>query len=351
MFLKNFLVSITLLLVLVACASTPPVSLEDFVWPKPPDKPRIAYEITLKNNRSLNPYTDEERLRDFAIGKTGSEPGSDEGGMLKPYDVAAYKGLIVVTDSLLNVAHVFDVPRKKMFPIGWRKEGKLSKPLGVAIDAEKNIYIVDAGRGAVVKYDSLGLYLTTYGHPEDFSRISDIAISPSGQRVYILDRGGVESKKHRITVYDKLGNKIRTIGTRGHKPGEFNHPTQLATGSDGRIYVLDSGNFRVQVFDEAGNYMNHWGQPGDNAGNFARPRGIAVDENNRVFVTDSAYQNFQIFNDSGQLLLNVGQGGGSDLPGNYLLPAGIAVDETRRVYVVDQIRRKLEVFRLLSVED
>jgi len=39
------------------------------------------------------------------------------------------------------------------------------------------------------------------------------------------------------------------------------------------------------------------------------------------------------------------------LPGNYLLPAGIAVDETRRVYVVDQIRRKLEVFRLLSVED
>ncbi|MDH3325574.1 MAG: 6-bladed beta-propeller, partial [Gammaproteobacteria bacterium] len=309
--------------------------------------PRIAYELTLINNDSLQPAGGEDRLLAFATGgQQIAQPA-----MLKPYDIAASDGVIVVTDSLLNVAHVFDVRRKKMFPIGWRKEGKLNKPLGVAMDGAQNIYIVDAGRGAVVKYDRQGLYLATYGHRSDFSRISDVAVSQAGDRIYILDRGGVESSSHRVTLYDGSGVKQKVIGRRGHKAGEFNHPTQLALGKNGKIYVLDSGNFRVQVFDAQGNYERHWGRPGNKTGNFARPRGIAVDDLNRVFVTDSAFQNFQIFNDVGQLLLSVGDGGGQNLPGRYMLPAGIAVDETQRVYVVDQIRRKVEVYRMLQAGD
>jgi len=332
---------------LVSCANIQLSSDQSYVWPKSPDIPRIAYEFTLKSDKSFQPVTAESRLRDFAVGQSQI----NQSIMLKPYDVAARQGMIVVTDTLLNLAYVFDVPRKKIFPIGWRKEGKLNKPLGVAIDGKQNIYIVDAGRGAVVKYDRLGLYLSTIGQQSDFSRISDVAVSQAGDRVYILDRGGVDSKLHRLTVYDADAQKLMTIGRRGHGPGEFNHPTQIALSNDGTLYVLDSGNFRVQVFGADGKYKKHWGRPGNKSGNFARPRGIAVDSKNRIFVTDSAYQNFQIFNEGGQLLLDVGSGGGKDKPGKYILPAGIATDETQRVYIVDQIRKKVEVFRMLEVEE
>ncbi len=344
--LPPFLIACFFIAQLSSCSTLKPTPDAPYVWPKPPDTPRIVYEFTLKNSHSLAVPKAENSLRFFALG----EPSTNEPAMVKPYDVAAANGIVVVTDSLANVAHVFDLRRRRLFPIGWRREGKLSKPLGVAMDAQQNIYIVDAGRGAVVKYDSLGLYLTTIGEKSDFFRISDVAVSAAGDKVYILDRGGVESDKHRVTVYDGAGKKQQVIGRRGHNEGQFNHPTQLAVGNNGRIYVLDSGNFRVQVFDKQGRYLFHWGSAGNKIGNFARPRGIAVDAENRVYVTDSAYQNFQIFNSDGQLLLSVGGAGakGRDRPGEYVLPAGIAVDEQQFIYVVDQVQRKVEIFRLLD---
>lgn len=345
--LPFLLAALFIVAMLTSCANLSLSPQKQYIWPKPPETPRIAYEFTLKNNHSLNPEV-KSSLRFFALG----QPALSKPAMVKPYDIAAANGMIVVTDSLANVAHVFDIRRKKLFQIGWRKEGKLSKPLGVAMDAQQNIYIVDAGRGAVVKYDKLGLYLSTIGQKSDFSRISDVAVSADGNKIYILDRGGVDSTKHQITLYDAQGVKQQIIGRRGHKNGQFNHPTQLALGLNGKIYVLDSGNFRVQVLDTQGNYQFHWGRAGNKSGNFARPRGIAVDAFNRVYVTDSAYQNFQIFNAQGQLLLSVGGAGAKnrDQPGEYVLPAGIAIDEKQLIYVVDQIQRKVEVYRMLGQE-
>jgi len=332
-------------LLLSAC-STLPDNTSSIYWPKPPAKPRLVYELTLRNQSSLNPKLAEDRLREFATGL------SNKGDriLLKPYDIAAHGGLVAVSDSLLSTVHIFDVPRKKLFQIGWRGDGKLKKPLGLAVDASKNIYVTDAILGYVVKFDPQGHYLGAIGHKDDFSRISDVAIDDASGQIYVLDRGGVESQQHQVIVYSAEGKRLKVIGKRGHGDGEFNHPNQLAVSKQGELYVLDAGNFRVQVFDVNGKFLRSWGRLGKQLGNLARPRGVAIDDDGKVYITDAAYQNFQIFNPKGQLLLNVGSGGGQDLPGSYMLPAGIATDETGRVYVVDQVRRKIEIFRLLSTE-
>jgi len=327
-----------------ACSTLPPKDNSPLYWPKPPAEPRLVYELTLRNQNSLNLKENEDVLREFAVGSLTS----DIRALLKPYDIAAHGGLIVVSDSLQSTVHVFDVQRKKLYQIGWRGEGKLEKPLGLTVDKSQNIFVVDAKLGHVVKFNKLGHYLGTIGKREDFSRITDVAVDESSGRVYVLDRGGVESTQHRVVVYSSDGDRVMIVGTRGHNAGQFNHPNQIVVNQQGELYVLDAGNFRVQIFDEAGKHLRSWGRIGNQLGNFARPRGLAVDVNNHVYVTDSAFQNFQIFNQAGQLLLNVGDGGGQDIPGFYLLPAGIATDETGRIYVVDQIRRKIEIFRLLT---
>lgn len=343
----RFLSHCLLLIVLAGCSLQPLQKQPPLYWPALPATPRVVYETTLRNSDSIRIPDAESRLQKIAV-NNGVDPHE---WLVKPYDVAARDGLIIVSDTLLSVVHVFDIRHKRLFAIGWRGKGKLIKPLGVALDNKLNIYVADAGLKTVVKYDSRGHFLRTIGNPGDFSRIADVAVSPVNQWVYVLDRGGVDSQNHRFKIYSQHGKLIKTVGTRGAAPGDFNHPTQIATDKKGRVYVLDSGNFRVQIFTADGKLIRAWGKLGQSLGDFARPRGLAVSDEFYIFVSDSAFQNFQIFNESGQLLLNIGQGGGADLPGRYMLPAGIAVDETGRIYVVDQMRQKIDVFRLLKEKE
>ena len=54
--------------------------------------------------------------------------------------------------------------------------------------------------------------------------------------------------RNRLTVLDPATGQVRNLGKEGAEPGQFRVPTGIATGPDGRLYVLDSDNGRVQVF-------------------------------------------------------------------------------------------------------
>ena len=343
--MRDFLILVLIVLsfLVSGCASTPVDKSPDFYWPPPPDKPRLKLEAQLRSLGDISPPSDFQNFKRFATGESVSQPV-----LVKPYDVAARAGLVVVTDTRSSVVQVFDIPRRKVFPIGWRREGILSEPAGVAIDHKRRIYVADSARGQVIVYDSLGLYLAEIGNPKQFSRLSDVAVSPVSGNIFALDRGGVDSPWHRISVFSPDGTFIRFIGQRGHENGQLNHPSQLAISADGRVFVLDAGNFRVQIFSEQGEYLDGWGQVGQGLGNLARPRGIAVNEQGLVIISDAAYQNFQIFDVTGRLYLSVGSRTEPGSPGRYMLPSGVASDETGRIYVVDQILRKVDVWRILD---
>lgn len=344
------------LLLLVPLSFTGCVNMESkkseaIYWPKPPDLPRFVYETSLRSTASIREDTSMDRLRNVVTGKSLTTQRL----FAKPYDVAAYGGKIVVTDSVTRTAVMFDVPRKKVYPFGARGNGQgqgaIAKPLGVAMDSKQNIYIADVTERDVKVYDSLGLYLRSIGDQSVFSRPVDVAVNRSGDRVYVVDAGGIQSDIHRILVFDAEGSQINEIGVRGSGMGEFNLPNQAAVGPDGTLYVLDAGNFRVQAFTADGEFIREWGKVGRNLGDFARPRGIAVDSSGNVYVTDAAFRNFQIFSSSGQMLLFIGEPGLDDKPGQYVLPAGIAIDETDRVYIVDQMHFRVDVIRRLSDEE
>ena len=148
-----------------------------------------------------------------------------------------------------------------------------------------------------------------------------------------------------VRVFDGDGKHKMDIGQRGTGPGEFNLPRDLAIGKDGKLYVVDGGNFRVVVFDRNGKYLNAFGSVGRQLGQFSRPKEIATDPQGNVYVVDAAFGNFQIFNEDGELLLFVGTRDERDGPARYMLPSGITVDEDGRVYMVDQWFRKIDVFR------
>jgi DNA-binding beta-propeller fold protein YncE len=347
LFSKRYL-SIAVILLLAGCAGSPTQkSSERIYWPKPPNPPRFVYEASLRSQDNVKAETAEDRFRKALMGDSGEQKRI----LAKPFDVAARSGVVVVSDTAVQLVHIFDLGRRKLYRFGDGPAGVLKKPLGVALDSQGQIYVADVGEQAVFVYDGVGMFVSRLGGPKVFERPVDVAVSDDGERIYVLDAGGIDSHQHQVVVMDKTGNILQTIGRRGTSEGEFNLPTQIALGSDGRMYVLDAGNFRVQVFSPKGQFERAWGEVGRNFGNLARPRGLAVDSEGNVYVSDAAFRNFQIFNSKGQLLMAIGGEGLLDEPGQYSLPAGMAVDEHNNVYVVDQLFGKVDVIRKLRPEE
>jgi len=287
--------------------------------------------------------SDDDRLMELLTGV------SSLGGVAfaKPFDVAVHRGRVFVSDTVSRVVHAMDFQSGKSYAIGDTDDlGRLYKPLGLALDRNGNLYVVDITAKAILVYDRDGKHLRTLGDKGLWDRPSGIDVSPDGSRIFVVDTGGVDSDRHRLILLDAMsGETIRTIGMRGSGPGELNLPRDVKLAANGLLYVTDGGNFRVSVFDQDGNFIRNWGKPGRRLGQFSRPKGISSDTEGNIYVADAAFGNFQIFDAEGQLLLFVGSRSTTPGPAKYMLPAGIDVDEDGRVYFVDQFFRKVDVYR------
>src|SRR4030066_1129986 len=114
------------LLILPGCMTTEQAKQIIPVWPSPPEQPRYIYEGTLRTKGSISSAASEfKELEELDFNKVGEEEG-----FVKPFDVAAYGGRVVVSDSVARIIHVFDVPHRQMYRIGWGGEGKKNKTAG-----------------------------------------------------------------------------------------------------------------------------------------------------------------------------------------------------------------------------
>lgn len=310
------------------------------VYPPPPDEPRFYYERTLYSTANFVP-DEEAGLRAMLTGEQRRGIGFS-----KPYAVAVHQGRVFVSDSVDSFVKVLDIPNGKYFTIGEQDPGQIMKPLGLDVDGDGNLYVADNVDKSIKIYNRDGKFLRRIPGDKLFDRLSSVTVDRAGTRVFAVDIGGVNSERHQVRVFDaKTGAHLFDFGKRGTGPGEFNLPRDVAIGKDGKVYVVDGGNFRIQVFDRDGKFLNTFGAVGKQLGTFARPKEITTDREGNVYVIDTAFGNFQIFDPEGQLLMFVGDRAERDGPGRYMLPSGIYVDEDGRVYVVDQWFRKVDVFR------
>lgn len=83
------------------------------------------------------------------------------------------------------------------------------------------------------------LWSVTEGEHEtadSLGQLSGIAMDANGI-VYVSDR-----TENKLWVFDSRGRSMPGIGRRGQGPGEYQAPTGIAIGPDGKLYVRDQGN-------------------------------------------------------------------------------------------------------------
>ncbi len=334
------------ILLLSSCRSSLPVNNNTEIkqyWPPLPAQPRFVHEATIHNNLDIEKEDERNQVVRLLAGEKRNVHK-----LMKPYAIAVSKGRLYVSDTAIKQIHVFDIPRRRYFRLGFRLEGQLSSPRGLALDDKEQLYVVDSEKRQIFIYDKYGLFLKSILLSDDVIFPTGIDVSSNGERICVVDTGGIGSQNHKIMCYNNEGKKLFQFGTRGFLDGEFNLPVDISISDNGSIYVLDAGNFRVQVFDKNGLFLTKWGKVGNGFGHFGRPRAIAQDSQGNIYVSDATFANIQIFNPQGQLLMPLGARSFKNKDGYFSLIAGISIDETNRLYVVDQKFKKLEIFRRLT---
>src|SRR5436309_3389813 len=269
--------------------------------------------------------------------------------------------------------------------------GQMDLPLGVALDAGGNIYVVDSGNSRIQKFDPRGRPLAAVGSagsaPGQFNQPSDIAVDAAGN-VYVADtwnhriqkfgadltpilvwgqatgdlinpapdkfwgpRGIAIDHQGNILVADTGTNRIRRytpdgthlgdFGRRGKEAGEFDEPTGIAVGPDGSIYVAEGGNARIQKFDASGKFIAAW--PIEDWGERSlrnKPRIEALPDG-RLIATDAPHARLLLIGKDGHVTARLGTV--VEVP--LFSPEGVAFDpEHGFVYVTDGLAGHIRRF-------
>ena len=321
---------------LAGCAAVPapePQAQGTAFYPPLPYPPRIQHLKTLTGERDMGAAASE--LAKFVLGDD-----SRAQQLKQPYGVGLYGGKLYVVDTSAPGLAVFDLVQQRFELLTGAPSGRMKRPINITIDSDGTKYVTDTGRDQILVFDRGDRFVQSFGSEGQFKPV-DTAIA--GDRLYVTD-----IQHHQVQVLDKhTGALLFKFGSSGSKPGELFHPTNIAIGTGGDVYVVETSNFRVQRFTGEGKPVRMYGDIGSERGSFSRPKGIALDRNGRMYVGDAAFQNVQIFDSDGRLLLFFGQPGG-DVEG-LNLPAGLKVDYDNVPYFQSYADPRFQIEYLIFV--
>jgi len=306
---------------------------ENLVWPPPPEKPRIQFMKTIIKPADIGiKKSFFKQIWEFVA---GDEPES----MVRPYGIAVKGDKIFITDVALAGFHVFDLSRNN-YKIISPKPVQVPSPLAAAFIGSERVLVVDSVLKKILVFDNEGKYVSEFSAGFPFQRPTAICVSPFDNAVWVTD-----TLAHQVFKFNLNGEKLLTLGKRGDKKGEFNYPTGLAVGKDGKVFVCDTLNARIQIFSPQGRYLFSFGKHGDSTGDFSHPKSIALDSDGNVYVVDGLFDAVQIFDEKGQLLLVFGRKGVKN--GEFNVPASICIDEKDRILISDSYNGRLQIFQYL----
>jgi sugar lactone lactonase YvrE len=201
--------------------------------------------------------------------------------------------------------------------LGPATSATLNVPAGVAADLYGNIYIADTGNNVIRRVNIASNTITTIagsgstpgfsgdgGNPLGATLSGPLGITVDAQRdVYIADTGNDVIRE--INASTKLINTIAgTGGTGGYAgspvtatQGLLNAPSAVALDAAGDVYIADTGNSIVQTVSISGIMSTIAGVPGGNSetgdggaaqqATFNGPYGLSIDGSDNMYVVDS----------------------------------------------------------------
>ena len=259
---------------------------------------------------------------------------------------------------------------------GQASQARFTGRFYVATDSAGNIYVSDAFANAVRKIDGeTGTITTIAGSPgasqgfggdggpaaeARFSTPRGMATDTAGN-VYVADYGN-----HRVRKINSMGTVSTLAGTgeRGYggdggpaSEAQLSYPYDVATDSEGNVYVTDRFNYRVRKIGAGtsvittlagtGSPTGGWSGGAAAAARLRFPHSVAVDAAGTLFFADTHHRVWKL-DASGLVAALAGTGepgysgdGGPATEAQLSDPRGVAVDTAGNVYVADHDNHRL----------
>ncbi|WP_259067330.1 NHL repeat-containing protein [Mucilaginibacter sp. X4EP1] len=227
-------------------------------------------------------------------------------------------------------------------------------PAGVAVDAVGNVYVADYGNDMIRKITPQGVVSTLAGsgiqgsvngtgENASFNRPSGVAVDANGN-VYVADAGNSLIREvSPVGVVTTVAGGDTTGAVNG--PGvsaTFNYPTGIALDASGNLYVADAGNNLIRLISKAGVVSTFAGSITDTTSNFNNPTGVTVDAAGNVYVAGYINNNILQINQAGVINVFAGTGSPGALNGpaasaTFYYPSGVAIDASGNLYIADEV--------------
>jgi sugar lactone lactonase YvrE len=250
---------------------------------------------------------------------------------------------------------------------GLATEATFREPYGVAVDVGGNVYIADTFNSVIRKVTPGGIISTfagngTYGFSGDGGPALGAEITyPFGisvdavSNLYIADSSSARVRKVTptgiITTVAGDGDYGYAGDGGAANSAELEHPTVLAIGTNGTLFIGDVGNDNVRqvsssqiITTAAGNgSLNYAGDNGPAArALLAIPSGLALLGDGSIVASDSGNNRVREISASGVITTIAGNGYAGYTGDNSLateaefdFPVGVAADASGNIYVAD----------------
>ncbi|MFC3803718.1 cadherin-like beta sandwich domain-containing protein [Cohnella sp. GCM10012308] len=255
---------------------------------------------------------------------------------------------------------------------GPAESASLFAPEAIAFDSGGNLYIADSGNHRIRKVDTDGNISTVAGNGNDGNSgdgdaATDAELSaPVGLAIDANDNLYIaDSSNNRVRKVDRLSGKISTVagtgsyGVHGYAgdggpatDAELSGPLGLAIDSHGNLYIADSNNHVIRKVDLSGDISTVAGIAGSSGfspdGSLAEtsalgvPVGLAFDGDGNLYIALFNDSMIRKIDTSGRLVTVAGNGqktysGDGGLPTSAALNSatGVAVDSSGTVYIAD----------------
>ena len=201
----------------------------------------------------------------------------------------------------------------------------LTWPYGIAFNSRGEAVISECGGHRVSIFDKRGQKIRTFGSrgdsPHQMKGPKGIAIDGT-DNIYV-------SSDHKLQKFTSSGELIKCVGREGRKEGEFDTPRGV-TLYNNQVYVCDRNNHRIQVFDLDLNFVRSIGSHGTGRGEFHGPYDVKFDTAGNMYVAEFGNKRVQVMDISGHFIRSFGQEG----EGKLVRPSALHIAD-KFVYVSD----------------